>query len=85
MKLYEYLSAGLVVVSRQTSQLAPNADVGIFTYDSDTSLLSAFAAAAGAANAAANLAGVAHAASQDWSRKAQELLRFARSLRPRQP
>lgn len=81
MKLYEYLAAGLAVVSRETPVLRQDAAAGVFTYrgpgDADAAL------AAALAHPSPNRAGVARAADETWEAKADALMTFAEALAAR--
>ena len=74
MKRYEYLAAGLAVVSRETPELRPDARAGLFTYrgdaDADAALRSALA------HTSPNAAGIGRARSESWDAKVDELLAF---------
>ena len=78
MKLYEYLAAGLVVVSRETPVIRPDEGAGVFTY-----------AAAGEADSALrralehptpNMAGMQRAAAESWETKTGALTAFLSGL-----
>jgi len=73
MKLYEYLAAGLSVVSRRTPAISTDEAAGIFTYskaDANDALRRALA------HAAPNFAGVYRAHGETWKAKASQLLAF---------
>ncbi len=78
MKLYEYLSSGLQVVSRETAGIRTALDVGIHTYTDPVSASEALRASMDAPTP--NIAGATHAASQSWKIKARALVEFARSV-----
>lgn len=74
MKLYEYLAAGLAVVSRETPVIRADEQTGVYTY--------AGAADAGAAldralrHPSPNVAGMQRAASESWEAKSEALAAF---------
>lgn len=74
MKLYEYLAAGLAVVTRETPVLRADSAVGLFTYagagDADDAFRQALE------HASPNLSGVTRAANESWSAKAGALRSF---------
>lgn len=74
MKLYEYLAAGLSVLSRETPSISNSSDQGIFTYPDAADLSSAFGAAA--ASPSPNGAGIHLARSMSWAARSRELLQF---------
>lgn len=78
MKLYEYLAAGLAVVSRQTPVIRPDAPAGLFTYagpdDAGDALTRALA------HPSPNSAGVQRAAAESWDAKVDALTAFLRTL-----
>lgn len=74
MKRYEYLAAGLAVVSRETPELRPDPAAGLFTYRGDTDGETALRAAL--AHPSPNAAGSARARTESWDAKAEELLAF---------
>lgn len=78
MKLYEYLAAGLAVVSRETPVLRQDAAAGVFTYAGPDDADSALAAAL--AHPSPNLAGVACAADETWEAKSAALMVFVDAL-----
>lgn len=80
MKLYEYLSAGLFVVSLQTPQIPGDESVGTFSYVDVRGALEAFDAAISASASGWNRAGQAIAGEEDWSKKAATLESFASAL-----
>ncbi len=78
MKLYEYLAAGLAVVSRATPVLRGDEGAGVFTYSSSDDANAALARAL--ANVSPNVAGVARAAGAGWEAKAAALAEFVEGL-----
>lgn len=78
MKLYEYLAAGLAVVSRATPVLRADEGAGVFTYSSSDDANAALARAL--ANVSPNVAGVARAAGAGWEAKAAALAEFVGGL-----
>lgn len=78
MKLYEYLAAGLAVVTRETPVLRQDAATGVFTYSGPDDADAALAAAL--AHPSPNLAGVARAADETWEAKAGALMTFVGAL-----
>lgn len=78
MKLYEYLAAGLAVVSRGTPGIRADTEAGIHTYDSpetaDAALTSALR------RPSPNLAGRRAAEYHTWAAKAGELATFLAGL-----
>lgn len=75
MKLFEYLASGLTVVSRETPVLSHDPEHGIFTYRDRDSALAALNSAL--ESAAPNARGRVRARSEEWSIKADQILRFA--------
>lgn len=75
MKLFEYLAAGLAVVTRETPVIRARPEIGLFTYASEDTAISAFNAAA--RTPVPNAAGASNAAREDWAGKALELIEFA--------
>jgi len=74
MKLYEYLAAGLAVVTTRTRSLVSRPEVGQFAYASHEEMVAAFARAA--AVPPGNPAGRTEARTHGWPHKAQELVEF---------
>ncbi len=78
MKLYEYLAAGLAVVTRETPVLRAEPTVGVYTYTDDADAQTAFERAL--AHGSPNRAGIERAAVESWTTKARELRDFALGL-----
>lgn len=78
MKLYEYLAAGLAVLTRETPVLREDVAAGVFTYsgpeDADRALQRALA------HPSPNLPGIARAAGESWDAKAAALAVFIEAL-----
>jgi len=85
MKLYEYLAAGLAVVTRETPVLHDDPTTGVYGYrgaqDADAALSRALA------HHSPNTPGVTRARTASWPAKATSLTRFLTALSspPRQP
>ena len=78
MKLYEYLAAGLAVVTRETPVLQADPAVGLYTYTHAADADAAFTRAL--AHVSPNQAGVARAAAESWEAKARTLREFVLGL-----
>ncbi|WP_040162943.1 glycosyltransferase family protein [Microbacterium gorillae] len=78
MKLYEYLSAGLAVLSRATPVIQSDADAGLYTYADRSDANAALERAL--AHPSPNTAGVRRAAAESWETKAATLRAFVRDL-----
>lgn len=78
MKLYEYLSAGLAVVSRETPVVRQDGRAGVFTYtgagDADAALTRALR------HPSPNTAGTQRAAAESWEAKTDSLIGFLQNL-----
>lgn len=79
MKLYEYLAAGLAVVTRETPVLQSRPEIGVFTYGVVDDAPAAFEAAQAHVNP--NGAGEAAASAEDWAAKAATLASFVSEVR----
>lgn len=75
MKLYEYLAAGLSVISRETPVIGADEDAGVFVYRGDDATGDA-ALRRALEHDSPNRAGVRRAASGSWDAKAESLSRF---------
>ncbi|MFI8632563.1 glycosyltransferase [Microbacterium sp. NPDC077663] len=78
MKLYEYLAAGLAVVSRETPGIRTDTEAGIHTYDSPETADAALVAAL--RHPSPNVAGRRAAENHSWAAKAGELATFLAGL-----
>jgi teichuronic acid biosynthesis glycosyltransferase TuaH len=78
MKLYEYLSAGLSVVARETPVIGADERAGLFTYSSEEQALDALDRAL--SHASPNQAGTRRAEHESWSTKADRLADFLLTL-----
>lgn len=78
MKRYEYLAAGLAVVSRDTPVIRPDHSAGIYTYDSPDAADVALRLAL--THTSPNLAGTRRAAEESWETKTDRLLSFIAAL-----
>jgi len=81
MKLYEYLAAGLAVVTRETPVLHSDATAGVYGYRASDGADSAEAALRRAlAHASPNTPGVTRARTASWPAKTAALMRFLTTL-----
>lgn len=78
MKLYEYLSAGLSVVARETPVIGEDRASGIFTYSHPAGARVALEQALAAASP--NVSGSIRARAESWTTKASTLRAFALGL-----
>jgi teichuronic acid biosynthesis glycosyltransferase TuaH len=78
MKLFEYLAAGLRVVSRETPVISARSLPGVFTYQQAQRGADLYSAEH--IHADSNTAGIEAARLQDWAAKADEVERFLLSL-----
>ncbi|MBD3943932.1 glycosyltransferase [Microbacterium sp. NEAU-LLC] len=78
MKLYEYLSAGLAVVSRETPVIRPEADAGLFTYSGPNDAGDALARVL--RHPSPNTSGEAAASAEAWDAKTDVLEQFVWGL-----
>ncbi|WP_394278582.1 glycosyltransferase, partial [Microbacterium sp.] len=78
MKRYEYLAAGLAVVSRETPGIRSEESAGLFAYDDPDAAARALERAL--AFTSPNTAGVARAAAESWEAKTDALWAFVRGL-----
>ncbi len=83
MKLYEYASAGLPVVSAATEEIVRRAEPFVFTYPAPAAAPEALEAALSTGGAALKAREAAR--TRDWGRIAEELLVFAAGKEARQP
>lgn len=78
MKLYEYLAAGLTVLTRETPGMADNPEGGVYAYDSADKADEALRRAL--AHTSPNVEGQRAALEASWERKTAELLTFIQSI-----
>jgi len=78
MKLYEYLTAGLTVLARETPVIVPDADTGLITYSAAEDAVAALDRAL--AHPSPNVAGATRAAGESWQAKTDALTEFVLSL-----
>lgn len=79
MKLYEYLAAGLYVLSSSVDHHSASLP-GVFEYSSDEQMV--VSAKNALSSSTLNSEGIAAASRQGWNTKAQELLAFAAKVAP---
>lgn len=77
MKYYEYLAAGLFVVGKSTPSLQERRAPGVWLYDAIDGIREIFRA--NEFNKSLNLEGKDYSANYDWSRRADDLLNFAKA------